>query len=271
MSGRNTSRYKKIPLAAVIPASLIMLLYGVFFLNTIIRMNLVRLELIAGAAGVIAAAFALWLTKRLPKWGANIVIGLMVFYVASFAVFACAVMSYGISSRSSASIPDGDGSDVIVVTLGCRTYETPGKMLLKRLDSAYEVMEALPLSAGIVCGGQGDNEPRSEASAMAEYLARKGIAPERIFLEDKSSNTEQNIINMRSIIDSEPSLIGRRMVVVTSDFHLLRARHLLKAAGFEDGEFIMRAGLPSDPITTTSNLVREYLSWCKVIILDIFR
>ena len=271
MKKSEVKRYEKIPIAAIIPACIIIILYGIFFLNTIIRLNFVRLEMIAGAAGIIAALFALWLMKRMPKWAANVVIGLMIFYVVSFAVFSATVMGYGISSRSSSSIPEGDGSDIIVVTLGCRTYQTPGKMLRKRLDSAYEVMDALPMSAGIVCGGKGENEPRSEASAMAEYLAAKGIAAERIYLDDTSMNTEQNVINMKAIIEAEPLLAGRKLIVVTSDFHLLRSRHLLKAAGYDDSDFVMRAGLPSDPLTTTANLVREYLSWVKVFILEAVR
>ena len=271
MKTKNAEKYGRIPAAAIIPASVIIILYGVFFLNTVIRLNFVRLELIAGAAGIIAAVFALWLIKKVPKWAANIIIAMMIFYVISFGVFSAVVMGYGISSRSSSSIPEGDGSDIIVVTLGCRTYETPGKMLRKRLDSAFEVMDALPLSAGIVCGGQGENEPRTEASAMAEYLTAKGIAAERIYLDDKSMNTEQNITNMRTIIENYPELQGRRLVVVTSDFHLLRSRHLIKAAGYADSTFSMRAGIPSDPLTTTANLVREYMSWVKVIILEITR
>ena len=265
------NRYAKIPAAAVISAVIIIILYGILLGNTLLHANFIRLEVIAGASGIIAAIFALWLMKRMPKWAANTVITLMILYVISFAVFAAAVMSYGISSRSSASIPDGDGSDTAVVVLGCRTYQTPGKMLLKRLNSAYEVMDAMPLSAGIMCGGQGPNEPRTEASAMAEYLESKGIEAGRLYLDETSTNTEENIANMRSILDSEPELAGRRLIVVTSDFHLLRARRLLRAAGFGEGSFVMRAGLPSDPLTTVSNLVREYLSWGKMLIFEIVR
>ena len=269
MKKEKNARYKKIPVAAIIPAVLILALYGNYFASLMVKANFIKIEIAASVSGIVAALFALWLIKRMPKWAANVVIALMTAYVVSFAVFAAAVMSYGVSSRSDAVIPDGKGEDVAVVVLGCRTYQTPGKMLRKRLDSAYEVLSALPESAGVMCGGQGPNEPRSEASAMAEYLVNKGVSAARLYLDESSANTEENIENMKAILESEPALAGRRLVVVTSDFHLLRARRLLMNAGFEEGSFVMRAGLPSDFFTTASNLVREYMSWAKVLILEL--
>ena len=45
----------------------------------------------------------------------------------------------------------------------------------------------------IVSGGQGDNEPCTEAQAMADYMEADGIEKDRLILEDKSKTTEQNI------------------------------------------------------------------------------
>ena len=42
-------------------------------------------------------------------------------------------------------------------------------------------------------GGQGYNEPCTEAQAMADYMEAAGIEKDRLILEDESKTTEQNI------------------------------------------------------------------------------
>ena len=69
----------------------------------------------------------------------------------------------------------------------------PRAALKYRLDEAVEYLEDNPKTICIVSGGQGANEPYSEAEGMAQYLKEQGIAASRILLEDKSLNTEQNM------------------------------------------------------------------------------
>lgn len=49
----------------------------------------------------------------------------------------------------------------------------------------------------VVSGGQGMDEEVSEAFAMKEYLTNKGISEDRIIMEDKSTNTLENIKNTK--------------------------------------------------------------------------
>lgn len=81
-----------------------------------------------------------------------------------------------------------------IVVLGAQLKTTgPSRVLQYRLDTAYEYLTAHPDTKVIVSGGQGSNEPASEAQGMCDYLVKRGIEPDRIILEDKSVNTEQNI------------------------------------------------------------------------------
>src|SRR5690554_1109011 len=58
-------------------------------------------------------------------------------------------------------------------------------LLKSRLDKAIEIYNAGGGTATIIpSGGQGDDEPRPEAEAMAEYLRETGIPPERIVPEN---------------------------------------------------------------------------------------
>ncbi len=82
----------------------------------------------------------------------------------------------------------------------------------------------------VVSGGQGKPEPMSEARAMAEYLAANGIDETRIYLEDRSTNTQQNLAYSAEIIRQEG--LPERLVIVTDGYHQLRGRIYAGTQGF---------------------------------------
>ena len=70
----------------------------------------------------------------------------------------------------------------------------------------------------------------SEAQVMASYLESHGIASHRIFLENRSHNTQENILFSTQLAQSNgfpPSFI-----VVTDSFHQLRSALYLRKYGF---------------------------------------
>ena len=82
----------------------------------------------------------------------------------------------------------------LIVVLGCQVRgETPSRMLRHRLDTAYEAMQKHPDALCVVSGGKGSDELISEAEAMRRYLVEKGADESRIVMEDKSTNTFENI------------------------------------------------------------------------------
>ena len=103
----------------------------------------------------------------------------MLVFIISFILLSGAVISCALSARDDSALPEGDGSDIVIVVLGCRTREEPGTMLRKRLDAAYELLLRYPESAAVLCGGQGPNEPLSEAQSMYNYLYRRDVPPSR--------------------------------------------------------------------------------------------
>jgi uncharacterized SAM-binding protein YcdF (DUF218 family) len=68
----------------------------------------------------------------------------------------------------------------------------------------------------------------------AEYLRRQlvawGIAPERVLLEDRALNTRENAVFTGVIVKARAL---KELLVVTSAFHLPRARGCFQAAGLE--------------------------------------
>ncbi|MBR3901033.1 MAG: YdcF family protein [Ruminococcus sp.] len=123
-------------------------------------------------------------------------------------------------------------SQTTVVVLGCQINgETPSRMLKCRLDAAYDYLSENNDVKVIVSGGQGSDEVTSEADVMRKYLLKRGIEDSRIFMEDKSTSTEENLRFSKEIIDKE-GLCGE-ITIVTDGFHQLRADILAKKQGIE--------------------------------------
>ena len=113
------------------------------------------------------------------------------------------------------------------VVLGCRVYgERPSLSLVERLEAAYAYLEKNPEAVCIVSGGQGDGENISEAEAMYRWLVAKGIEKERIYIEDRSTSTEENIAFSKQII--EENGLNLNIAIVTSEYHTYRAGIIAK-------------------------------------------
>ena len=112
----------------------------------------------------------------------------------------------------------------------------------------------------IVSGGQGADEPISEAESMRRYLVALGMPNEVIKLEDKSTNTQQNMEYSKAIMDAEGY---HSALIVTSDYHLWRALQLAQRAGISASGAGSRNS--STLLYTLKNLARETISWAKFI------
>ena len=115
--------------------------------------------------------------------------------------------------------------------VGCTDEaERASVVLEKRLRRAYTYLTENPETLCVLSGGQGSNEPVSEAQGMYEDLVKKGIDPKRLILEDQSTNTVENLRFSRKLIPQEVQKVG----IVTSNFHVYRSLRLAKQQGFLD-------------------------------------
>ena len=111
----------------------------------------------------------------------------------------------------------------------------------------------------MVSGGQGPDEPETEASAMARWLVQHGINKQRITLEDASTTTAENIAFTSQFIDMHREHVG----IVTNDFHLYRALRIARRAGVAHAYGISAY---STPWYLPNNLLRE----CCAVIKNIY-
>lgn len=144
-----------------------------------------------------------------------------------------------------------------IIVLGAQLKDNgPSYTLQMRLDKACEYLKENPDTKVIVSGGQGSNEPDTEAQGMYDYLMKKGISAERIKKEDQSVNTHQNLTFSSQFLNKEMDSVG----VVTSNFHVFRALHLARSNGYKNVYGI--ASNSYIPLLPT-NMLREFLGIIK--------
>ncbi len=131
-----------------------------------------------------------------------------------------------------ATRPPKDNATVVV--LGCQVRgDTPSLLLYKRIETAFEYLKANPNAKCIASGGKGSDENISEAECIKEYLVDMGIDENRILIENKSVNTNENISFSAEIIKKNG--LNENMAIVTDGFHEMRATLIAKRLGYECG------------------------------------
>ena len=152
---------------------------------------------------------------------------------------------------------DLHAADCIVV-LGAKVHPDGrlSRTLLWRCERGWELWRDGLSGELIVCGGQGGDEPCTEAQAMAARLEELGVPRGRIHTEDKSVNTVENLINARRIMTKEG---WRSAILVTSDYHLQRALWLAQDLDMD----VCGAAAKSNPrpMKRIKARLRECISW----------
>ena len=82
-----------------------------------------------------------------------------------------------------------------LIVLGARVNPdgNPSPALQNRLNAAIDYLAANPETIAIASGGQGADEPVSEATCIRDALVAAGVDPDRILVEDQSTSTAENL------------------------------------------------------------------------------
>jgi uncharacterized SAM-binding protein YcdF (DUF218 family) len=101
----------------------------------------------------------------------------------------------------------------------------------ERLTEAVILAKRYPHARVVYTGGSSSfaGVTSTEALQTRKLMSQMGVAPERVTIEDKSRNTDENARFTSAIVHPEPS---QRWMVVTSAFHIPRAMGVFEKAGF---------------------------------------
>lgn len=164
-----------------------------------------------------------WVKKSLKRGLGRILISLFAVLIGGIMILV--VLFSFLMIKAANKIPNGDET---VVVLGCRVYgERASLMLMERLDAAYEYLKENEEAICILSGGQGEGEDITEAECMYRYLTKKGIEPKRLYKEEKSTSTRENLAFSKEII--EKNSLNVDIAIVTNEFHEYRATKVAEA------------------------------------------
>ena len=155
--------------------------------------------------------------------GAGLKRALIVLLVLALAAVLAFGVLLGIVLTGSRDSVRGDPR--IMIILGCQVKPWgPSILLQDRLDKALEYFEAHPDTVIVTSGAQGADEPSTEAAAMRDYLVERGVPAEQILLEERSTNTLENILYSLDVLAEHGYDVTADIAVVSNGFHLARVR-----------------------------------------------
>ena len=169
-------------------------------------------------------------------------------FIAGFLlVLACAyVMSFGKNNASHQNT---------VIVLGCRVKgDVPSVALQKRADEAYFYLLQNPESVAILSGGRGRDENISEALCLKKLLCDRGIRAERLYCEELSTSTDENIRFSKKIIDENG--FDSDVVIVTSEYHQFRSHKICEKYGITSYQVSSK----TQPLLLPTFLLRELMA-----------
>ena len=215
-------------------------------------------------AAVFCTVLAL-LSRLAPtrRWAKTCRTALLALFCAGLALFL-ALEAMVISGADG----DADGAPVrCVVILGAGVNGTqPSLMLWSRLNAALDYVADRPDVPIIVSGGRGRGEEISEAECMYRWLTAHGIAPERVWKEERATSTRTNFEYSMALM-AERGVSGD-FAYVTNDYHVYRAGRL---AGTPLAHGVA-ARLPRNPyydVLQVNYFVREAFALANELLLRV--
>lgn len=213
--------------------------------------------------------------ERIPRWVPVSVVTTCAAGVAVLGIL-CVLVFLGAAAPGKANLD-------YVIVLGARVKEhTVSNSLKKRLNRAIAYAEENPDTILVLSGGRGPGETVSESQVMYDYMVYNGVRPRQLLMEDRSASTVENIAYSKIVIEQDRQKDKKPLVplphktgsvpyaiapdkpleigVITSNFHIYRARLTAEKWGFDN---VYGISAESDPVLFIHLCVRECASIVK--------
>lgn len=187
----------------------------------------------------------------------NCIIGIVILATISFITIEALIINSAYSEEAEKV------EYVVILGAGLRGEEL-SLTLYNRLNTAIMYLNQNIQSKVIVTGGRGPGEDITEAEGMKRFLIESGINESRIIIENKSTSTFENLLYSKRILEEQLSYSDNKIMIVTCDFHIFRAKFLAARLGFNP------YGLPSPSVSYLRPYyyLREYFAVIKSLLLD---
>ncbi len=204
------------------------------------------------------ALFVMLFDYAPKRWMKKVLAGCVIVGVFGLGLLEVPVV---MASRGDTS---ADAEYLIVLGAGVNG-STPSLSLYNRLTTAREWLEAHPDGKAVLSGGQGPGEELSEAEAMYRWLLSKGIDGSRLYKEEESATTQENFICSAVLLrELNDGILPQTVAVVSSEYHLYRAKYWADKAGFT------ALGVPAKttlPVLRLNYFLREGAAVGRLLVL----
>lgn len=154
---------------------------------------------------------------------------------------------------------------IVVLGAGLIDGERVTPLLASRIEAGIELYHKQKNKKGheptiILSGGQGADEKISEAQAMMNYIDEKGYELGSVYLEEKSTNTQENMQFSEKLIyqkDEIKNLNKKNIVIASNNYHVLRAGKLAARVGI----FTRAVGAKTKAYYLPAAFIREYIGY----------
>ena len=101
-------------------------------------------------------------------------------------------------------------------------------LLDERLECAMKILSSKKINTILLTGGVGVNGDFNESQYMKRVLLNFGVVENKILVDDKSTTTEENVINSIQILRDINLIDNKKIVLVSNQAHLRRIGMELK-------------------------------------------
>ena len=134
--------------------------------------------------------------------------------------------------QASFGTPEAEAEYLVV--LGAKVRDDgPSVSLWDRINAAADYLKAHEDTIAIVSGGQGEDEPITEAQCMHDELVKLGIDESRIWMEDKATSTDENMRFTLDLIEEKTGTRPEKLAILSSEYHLYRSSLMAKKLWIE--------------------------------------
>ena len=140
------------------------------------------------------------------------------------------------------------------------------KSVMNRVDKAAEYLNINEEAVCVVTGGTLKWLPYAEAPELKRQLVKRGVSPDRIFVEDQALDTIQNFQKGTEALEKElgisrQEILGSPVIAVSNRYHLRRAQRLAKRMGFTN---VSGLGAPTPIFYIPMSYLREICAYVKL-------
>lgn len=152
------------------------------------------------------------------------------FIIFVMGIFFCYLILTTLSIWNYKDIDEKQQADVVIV-LGASTYNNEVSLVFKeRLNHGIWLYKNNYVKKLIFTGGIGEKNKYSDAFIAKEYAIKCGIPAKDIFIEEKSTITQENLKNAKLIMDKN---LYQSAIIVSDPLHMKRSMLMAKDYGIK--------------------------------------